>query len=120
MIVCSACTHSPCNLCNANAPASVSIAVIFCAVPVQAQDVQQWLRRACAAAVDGPLARAAGDYACARQQAFPAEEGKNAYRHLRIADYSDAVAALPPEELQVRLCSHSATARTPSCQSPCR
>jgi hypothetical protein len=69
----------------------------------QAQDVQGWLKRACKAAVDGPLAGSADDYACAREQAFPAAEADNAYRHLRTADYSDAVAALPPEELQVRM-----------------
>ena len=49
-----------------------------------------------------PPCGSAGDYACAVQQAFPVEEAENAYRHLRIADYSDAVAALPPEELQVQ------------------
>jgi len=27
----------------------------------------------------------------------------NAYRHLRIADFSDTVSALPPEELQVSI-----------------
>lgn len=79
--------------------------------PEQAQDVQAWLKRACQAALDGPLAASADDYACAREQAFPLEEPDNAYRHLRVADYSDAVAALPPEELQVCgthvVCSHN-------------
>lgn len=46
------------------------------------------------------MAASAGDYACAREQAFPPSDD-NAYRHLRVADFSDAVAALPPEELQV-------------------
>ena len=53
-------------------------------------------------ATEGPLASSAADFACARQQAFPPSE-ENSFRHLRIADFSDSVAALPPEELQVPL-----------------
>ncbi len=46
------------------------------------------------------MAGQAADYVCARQQAFlPSDD--NAYRHLRVADFSDAVAALPADELQV-------------------
>ena len=66
----------------------------------QAADVQQWLKRACEEASEGRMAESAADYTCARQQAFPLSDD-NAYRHLRVADFSDAVAALPPDELQV-------------------
>ncbi|CAL8471120.1 g10662 [Coccomyxa elongata] len=65
----------------------------------KAADVQQWLKRACKEASEGPMAESAADYACARQQAFPPSDD-NAYCHLRVADFSDAVAALPPDELQ--------------------
>ena len=39
-------------------------------------------------------------------EAFPPDEPRNLYGHLRVADFSDAVAALPPEELQVGTCLH--------------
>ena len=68
--------------------------------PVQAADAQQWLKAACRMATEEPLSIAAADFACAREQAFPSTE-ENAFRHLRTADFSDTVAALPPEELQV-------------------
>lgn len=62
--------------------------------------MQQWLKRACQEATEGRMAGQAADYVCARQQAFlPSDD--NAYRHLRVADFSDAVAALPADELQV-------------------
>ena len=75
-------------------------------VPEQAADAQQWLRQACALAVGDALGVAARDYACARREAFPPDEPRNLYGHLRVADFSDAVAALPPEELQVGACLH--------------
>lgn len=62
--------------------------------------MQLWLKRACTEATEGPTAQLLSDFECARQQAFPASDD-NAYRHLRVSDFSDAVAALPPEELQV-------------------
>ncbi len=46
------------------------------------------------------MASTAADFTCAREQAFPPAE-ENAFRHLRTSDFSDSVAALPPEELQV-------------------
>ena len=42
------------------------------------------------------------NWACVAQEVYadiPADV--NNYRHLRIADFSDTVSALPPEELQV-------------------
>ncbi len=66
----------------------------------QGTEVQAWLRGACEAATGGPLAGAAETYATARAEAFP-PSAANAYRHLRIHDFSDAVAALPQEEVQV-------------------
>lgn len=51
-------------------------------------------------AAEGPMASSAADFACAREQAFPLAE-ENGFRHLRTSDFSDSVAALPPEELQV-------------------
>lgn len=56
-------------------------------------------------ATEGPLASSAANFACAREQAFPSTEG-NAYRQLRVSDFSDTVAALPPEELQVPFLHH--------------
>ena len=72
---------------------------------MQAADAQQWLKAACRMATEGPLASSAADFACAREQAFPSTEG-NAYRQLRVSDFSDTVAALPPEELQVLFPHH--------------
>ena len=69
---------------------------------LQAADAQQWLKAACRQATEGPMASTAADFACAREQAFPPAE-ENAFRHLRTSDFSDNVAALPPEELQVLL-----------------
>ncbi|CAL5228630.1 g11796 [Coccomyxa viridis] len=65
----------------------------------KAADAQQWLKAACRQATEGPMASTAADFACAREQAFPPAE-ENAFRHLRTSDFSDSVAALPPEELQ--------------------
>ena len=60
------------------------------------------LKSACKLATEGQLASSAADFACAREQAFPSAE-ENAFRHLRTADFSDSVAALPAEELQVNI-----------------
>ena len=67
---------------------------------LQAADAQDWLKTACKLATEGHLASAAADFACAREQAFPSAE-ENAFRHLRTAAFSDSVAALPAENLQV-------------------
>ena len=83
-----------------SAPLSNDCILCNAILGAQAPDVQLWLRRACGEATEGSLAESAGDYACARQEAFPASDD-NAHRHLRVSDFSDAVAALPPEELQV-------------------
>ena len=69
---------------------------------LQAADAQDWLKTACQLATEGHLASSAADFACAREQAFPSAED-NAFRHLRTADFSDSVAALPAEELQVNI-----------------
>jgi hypothetical protein len=41
----------------------------------------------------------ADDWACVAKESFPAA-GRNEYGHLRLADFSDAVNALPQEEMQ--------------------
>jgi hypothetical protein len=60
-------------------------------------------RRAAAAAASaapsaGALPLSAEEWAAVAREAFPAGDG-NDYRHLRLADFSDAVAALPREEV---------------------
>lgn len=40
----------------------------------------------------------ASTWVCARKEAFPSE--KNEYKHLLVSDFSDAVATLPPDNLQ--------------------
>lgn len=47
-----------------------------------------------AAAAAGSEGLGAADWACVRREAFPPEEG-NAYRHLRLHDYTDNVSSLP-------------------------
>ncbi|KAL4419888.1 hypothetical protein ABPG75_006986 [Micractinium tetrahymenae] len=69
----------------------------------KAQPVQDWLRAACRQAAEGdpldlPDGLTAADWACVREQAFPASS-ENEYGHLRLHDFSDAVARLPPEEI---------------------
>jgi hypothetical protein len=61
--------------------------------------VQDWLRGACRAAL-AASADEALSWARVREEAFPASQ-TNDYRHLRVADFSDTVSSLPPEELQV-------------------
>ena len=71
------------------------------AAAVQAHDVQRLLKDACSLASQAkPVEQA--NWACVRAEMFPPSE-ENQYRHLRIADFSDTVSALPPEELQVEL-----------------
>jgi hypothetical protein len=41
----------------------------------------------------------AEDWACVAQESFPAA-GRNEYGHLRLADFTDTVNALPQEEMQ--------------------
>lgn len=68
----------------------------------QVQDVQQWLRGVCRAAVTevarGPAEDGLGaaDLAAAVREVYPPSEA-NAYAHLRVPEFSDTVAALPPE-----------------------
>ncbi|KAL4430372.1 hypothetical protein ABPG77_002178 [Micractinium sp. CCAP 211/92] len=69
----------------------------------KAQPVQDWLRAACQRAAEGdtldlPDGLTAADWACVREQAFPASS-ENEYGHLRLHDFSDSVARLPPEEI---------------------
>ena len=68
---------------------------------LQAHDVQRLLKDACNLAVQAPAEERA-NWACVREEMFPASD-QNQYRHLRVADFSDNVSALPPEELQVQL-----------------
>ncbi|KAK9819275.1 hypothetical protein WJX81_004556 [Elliptochloris bilobata] len=65
-------------------------------------EAQAWLRAACDAASAGSLAGEAETYAAARGEAF-SPGAANAYRHLRVHDFSDTVAALPQEELQAMM-----------------
>jgi len=67
----------------------------------QGADALAWLRGACEAATAGPPAAEAATFAAARAEAFP-PGAANAYRHLRPHDFSDAVLALPQEEVQAR------------------
>ena len=75
----------------------------FCWQLLQAHDAQRLLKDACSLAVQADPADRA-NWACVAQEVYadiPADV--NNYRHLRIADFSDTVSALPPEELQVDL-----------------
>ncbi|GBF99710.1 hypothetical protein Rsub_12422 [Raphidocelis subcapitata] len=78
----------------------------------KAGDVQGWMRRAADAACDaadsgaaaasgagaGALPLSAAEWAAVAREAFPADGG-NDFGHLRLSDFSDAVNALPREEL---------------------
>jgi hypothetical protein len=94
----------------------------------KAQDVQAWLRTAAEAAADVAdgkprsssssglppnisgrvrpdeveVSGSAQDWACVAAESFPAG-GRNEYGHLRLADFSDAVNALPQEEMQAAM-----------------
>eukprot|EP00850_Spirogloea_muscicola_P014878 SM000110S18885 [mRNA] locus=s110:149940:151775:+ [translate_table: standard] len=66
----------------------------------RAPDAQRLLRDA-AAKVTSPGAAAEGelmDWACVRSEAF--SSATNDYRHLALADFSDTVSTLPPEDAQ--------------------
>ena len=71
--------------------------------------MQEWLRCACERAAEEAEGRAppsssggggltAGDWAAMREEAFP-PSADNAYRHLRLHDFSDTVQRLPQEEV---------------------
>ncbi|KAK9829524.1 hypothetical protein WJX72_006318 [[Myrmecia] bisecta] len=68
----------------------------------KAQDVQLWLKRACDTASDAASAASAADWAAVRAEVFPASP-VNEYRHLRVADFSDVISRLPPEEMQAAM-----------------
>jgi hypothetical protein len=93
----------------------------------KAQDVQAWLKTAAEAAADVAdgkprssssslppsisgrvrpaeveVSGSAQDWACVAAESFPAG-GRNEYGHLRLADFSDAVNALPQEDMQAAL-----------------
>ena len=70
---------------------------------MQAHDAQRLLKDACSLAVQASP-EDQSNWACMREDMYadtPADV--NTYRHLRIADFSDTVSALPPEELQVSI-----------------
>jgi hypothetical protein len=52
-----------------------------------------------------PFGLAIDDWTSMRKQAFPASQ-ENSYNHLHVHDFSDSVAALPPEEVQDALQQH--------------
>lgn len=101
------------------------------------QDVQAWLKAAAEAAADvadgkkrrtaaaaagfsgGPqtlnpdnivVEGSAEDWACVGRESFPPSV-RNEYGHLRLADFSDTVSALPHEELQAALAPPAAAAQ---------
>ena len=67
---------------------------------LQAHDAQRLLKDACTIAAQAP-AEERSNWECVREEMFPVSD-QNQYRHLRVADFSDNVSALPPEELQVQ------------------
>jgi hypothetical protein len=119
----------------------------------KAQDVQAWLRTAAEAAADVAdgkprsssssssslppnisgrvrpdeveVSGSAQDWACVAAESFPAG-GRNEYGHLRLADFSDAVNALPQEEMQAAMAPGQVgegcrgAARTVCCTDRCR
>lgn len=71
----------------------------------KAGPVQTWflagVQTACEAAIDGrslPDGSTAADWAQVRAQAFPPSD-TNGYAHLRVHEFSETVARLPPEEI---------------------
>ena len=62
---------------------------------LQAHDAQRLLKDACTLATQA-LPEDQANWACVSHEMFPPSED-NHYRHLRIADFSDTVSALPPE-----------------------
>jgi hypothetical protein len=76
------------------------------------QDVQTWLREGAALAADIAEGKAApevaggvsaADWAAVARQTFPADAGGNDYGHLRLSDFTDAVNALPREEMDAAM-----------------
>ena len=67
---------------------------------LQPQEVHQWLRGVCRAALLPGAATADGltadDLQTVRAEVYTSNAA-NAYAHLRVAEYSDQIAALPPE-----------------------
>ena len=72
----------------------------FALLNLQPQEVHQWLRGVCRAALLPGAATADGltaeDLRTVRAEVYP-PSAANAYAHLRVAEYSDQIAALPPE-----------------------
>lgn len=81
---------------------------------LQAHDAQRLLKDACTLATQA-LPEDQANWACVSHEMFPPSED-NHYRHLRIADFSDTVSALPPEELQVGFFTFLAVAHSPCMQ----
>ena len=81
------------------------------AVRMQAHDAQRLLKDACTLAVQASP-EDQSNWACLSQDLrADGEPYFDKCRHLRIADFSDTVSALPPEELQVPppcFCPHCA------------
>ena len=73
---------------SSNVPSSSAASSSVAAVPSGLAELT-----AAAAAASGGLG--AADWACVRGEAFPPDVGRNAYRHLRLHDYSDNVSSLP-------------------------
>ena len=84
---------------------------------MQVQEVHQWLRSVCRAAVQPDAATVDGLTADAlravREEVYP-PAADNAYVHLRVAEFSDQVSALPAE---VR--PRNIALRPPHCMCPC-
>lgn len=89
--------------CNTAACHPFDVALACPPASLQAQPIQDWLLAGCRRAATAPPEQlpdglSAADWACVRREAWPAT-GDNEYRHLRLHDYSDTVARLPPEEI---------------------
>lgn len=70
---------------------------------MQAPDALAWLRQACRMATSPPEhLPAALDLAAVAAEVFPPSE-VNHYRHLRLFDFTDDAAALPPDEIRAAL-----------------
>lgn len=69
----------------------------------KAHDAQRLLKDACSLAVQASP-EDQSNWACMREDMYAdVSADVNTYRHLRIADFSDTVSALPPEELQAAM-----------------
>ncbi|DBA78426.1 hypothetical protein WJX79_008278 [Trebouxia sp. C0005] len=79
----------------------------------KAHDAQRLLKDACSLAVQASPEEQS-NWACMREDAWrgvPADV--NTYRRLRVADFSDTVSALPPEELQAAMGAGGMAGRGP-------